>query len=160
MRLLLLRHGVAEDAGPATAFEDEPRALTAEGTAKMQAEARGIERLALGIEGIISSPLVRCVQTATIVADALGIEPAQDRRLRPGADLDAVADLILEHPDTDTILLCGHQPDMSQLVFDLTGGSVAFKKGTLALMDVTAPRPNGAYLTALYPPATLRTLAG
>lgn len=160
MRLLLLRHGVAEDAGPATGFEDEPRALTAEGTEKMRAEARGIERLALDIEEIISSPLVRCVQTATIVAETLGIEPAQDRRLRPGADLDAVADLILEHPDTDTILLCGHQPDMSQLVFDLTGGSVAFKKGTLAVLDVTTPRPNGAYLTALYPPATLRTLAG
>ena len=159
MKLLLMRHGVAEDAGPATDYRDEPRALTPEGTARMQTAARGVERLALGIEEIVSSPLVRCAQTAAIVAAALGLEPTQDERLRPGADLDLVADLLLEHPDTDTILLCGHQPDMSQLVFDLTGGSVVFKKGTLAALELAAPRPDRAHLTALYPPATLRTLA-
>ncbi len=154
-----MRHGVAEDAGPATDYRDEPRALTPDGAAKMRTAAEGLARLAPGIEEIISSPLVRCMQTATIVADALGLEPSQDDRLRPGADLDAVADLLLEHPDTETILLCGHQPDMSQLVFDLTGGSVAFKKGTLAILDLTTPRPNSAHLAALYPPATLRALA-
>lgn len=155
-----MRHGVAEDAGPATGFRDAERALTADGVEKMRAAARGMMRLALGIEGIVSSPLVRCVQTATIVGDALGIAVTQDARLRPGADLDGVADLLLEHPDAGTILLCGHQPDMSELVAELTGGVVVFRKGTLAVMDVSGVRPHGGHLTALYPPATLRVLAG
>lgn len=157
--MLLLRHGVAEDAGPSTGFRDEPRELTANGAAKMEAAARGIARLGLGIEVVVSSPLVRCVQTATIVATELGLPITEDGRLRPGADLDAVADLLLEHPDTDTILLCGHQPDMSTLVLELTGGMAAFRKGSLAVMEVERPRPRGAHLTALYPPAALRKLA-
>lgn len=159
MRLLLMRHGVAEDPGPATDYRDEIRALTSDGVTKMRLASEGLKRLTLGVEEIISSPLVRCVQTAAIVGSALGLDATEDARLRPGTDLDAVADLLLEHPDTETILLCGHQPDMSQLVFDLTGGSVVFKKGTLAVIDVTTPRPNGAHLVALYPPATLRALA-
>ncbi len=160
MRLLLLRHGVAEDAGPATGFQDEPRALTADGTAKMQLAARGVARLNLGVEAVVSSPLVRCVQTATIVAEALGLPVVQDARMAPGADLDAVADLLTEHPDAGTVLLCGHQPDMSSLVAELTGGMAAFRKGTLAVMEMERPRPHGAHLAALYPPAALRALAG
>lgn len=160
MRLLLMRHGVAEDAGPATGFRDEPRALTADGAARMEVAARGVARLGLGIEVVVSSPLVRCRQTASIVAGALGLGVTEDDRLRPGADLERVADLLLEHPDAGTVLLCGHQPDMSGLVAELTGGMVAFRKGTLAVLEMDRPRPHGAHLSALYPPASLRALAG
>lgn len=159
MRLLLMRHGVAEDAGPATGFRDESRALTAEGVSKMRTAALGMARMELGVEAIVSSPLVRCAQTASIVADALAVPASEDARLRPGADLDAVADLLLEHPGMRAILLCGHQPDMSGLVAELTGGMVAFRKGTLAIIEMNTPRSHGGHLTALYPPTTLRLLA-
>jgi phosphohistidine phosphatase SixA len=158
MRLLLMRHGVAEDAGPSTGFRDEPRALTTEGRERMTAAARGVLRLDLGIQEIISSPLVRCAQTAAIVGDALGLTPTQDDRLRPGCELHAVADLLLEHPGSERVLLCGHQPDMSGLVAELTGGMAEFRKGTLAVLEVDALRPRGGYLTALYPPRTLRSV--
>lgn len=158
MRLFLMRHGIAEDAGPATGFRDEPRALTSEGRERMIAAARGVLRLDLGIRGIVTSPLVRCAQTAAIVGEALGIEPAQDGRLRPGCELDAVADLLMEHPESDRMLLCGHQPDMSGIVAELTGGMAEFRKGSLAVMEVDALRPRGGYLTALYPPSALRSV--
>lgn len=158
MRLLLMRHGVAEDAGPSTGFRDEPRALTPEGRERIIAAARGVLRLDLGIREIISSPLVRCAQTARIVGDALGIAPALDDRLRPGCELDAVADLLLEHPGSECVLLCGHQPDMSGLVAELTGGMAEFRKGTLAVIEADALRSRGGYLKALYPPSTLRSI--
>jgi phosphohistidine phosphatase SixA len=159
MRLLLLRHGVAQDAGPETGWSDEPRALTPDGRARMERAARGMAALGVRADAIVTSPLTRCRQTAEIVAAAIGGAPRDDARLRPGADLDAVADLLLEHPDAGAVLLCGHQPDLSDLVGDLTGGGRAeFRKGTLAVLDLEAARPRGGRLRALYPPSALRAL--
>ena len=157
--LLLLRHGIAEDAGPATGYEDAPRALTDDGVARMRLAAAGIASLALGIQEIVSSPLVRCRQTGEIVAAALGLGLDRDERLRPGMDIDGVEDLLLERPDTQTVLLCGHQPDLSLLVAALTaGGAVEFRKGSLAVLEIEAPRRGGGRLRALYPPSALRIL--
>lgn len=159
MRLLLLRHGVAEDAGPATGHRDEPRALTHAGAARMRVQARGMAALGIAPEAVLTSPLTRCVQTTAIVCEALGGTPREDRRLRPGMALDQVADLLLELPGVGSVLLCGHQPDLSALVRDLTrGGLVDFRRGTLAALDVEEPRPGGGRLRALYPPAALRVL--
>lgn len=160
MRLLLMRHGVAEDAGPATDHRDEARALTPAGIAKTAAAAEGLAVLDLHPVGIVTSPLVRCRQTAAIVGRALGLVPGEDGRLRPGMDLAGIADLLLEHPGVDPVLLCGHQPDLSRLVEDLTGGLVEFRKCALAVVDVESLRPRQGVLRALYPPATLRMLAG
>jgi hypothetical protein len=45
------------------------------------------------------------------------------------------------------------------VVAELTGGgAVEFRKGSLAVLDLSAPRPGGARLRALYPPAALRLL--
>ena len=157
--LLLLRHGIAEDAGPATGYEDEPRALTEEGAYRIRYAAAGIAALDLRIDTIVASPLVRCRQTAEIVAAALGLPLHQDARLRPGMEIDGVEDLLLEHPDAGTVLLCGHQPDLSLLVAALTaGGSVEFRKGSLAVLGLDAARRGGGRLRALYPPAALRGL--
>lgn len=158
MRLLLMRHGIAEDAGPATGWRDEPRALTEEGRARMVVAARGVARLGEPIEAVITSPLVRCVQTGGIVADVVGVSPSSDRRLRPGADHDAVCGLLLEHPDARGLLLCGHQPDMSRLVGAFTGGLVEFRRGTLAVLELADATATRGHLRDLYPPAALRLM--
>ncbi len=117
---------------------------------------------ALGIraDAILTSPLVRCTQTAAIVANSLGGTPHEERRLRPGATLAGVGEILAERPDDESVMLCGHQPDLSELVGELTGGGlVEFRKGSLAVLDVDSPRPGGGRLRALYPPAALRMLA-
>lgn len=158
--LLILRHGIAEDAGPSTGYEDEPRALTPDGAARMRLAAAGMATLDLGVEAVVASPLVRCRQTGEIVADTLGLPLHQDARLSPGMDIDGIEELLLEHPDTETLMICGHQPDLSLLVAELTaGGSVEFRKGSLAVLGIDAPRRGGGRLLALYPPAALRGLA-
>ena len=56
-------------------------------------------------------------------------------------------------------MVCGHEPDLSQIVAELTGGGVVdFNKGSLAMLDVESPRPGRGRLRALYPPAALRLL--
>lgn len=160
-RLHLLRHGIAEDAGPATGGRDEPRALTARGIAQMHAGARGIATLGLEPDLVLTSPLTRCVQTAAIVCEHLGGDPRQDQRLRPGLDLESLDDVLLEHPDAASVLVCGHEPDLSIMVAVLTGGAgLHFRKGALAVLDVEALRPRGARLRAFYEPRLLRAIGG
>ena len=159
MLLGLLRHGVAHDAGPETAFRDESRELTDEGRRRMQAAATGIARLHLGFEAVVTSPLTRCVQTAEIVGDALGVAPRVWQPLRPGFHVRGLINLLLEYPEAEAVLICGHQPDMSTVTADLIAGSwVEFKKGALALIELPVLREHAGHLVALYPPATLRRL--
>jgi phosphohistidine phosphatase len=161
MRLLLLRHGTAEDAGSGTGFRDEPRELTPEGRARMEEQARGMAALGVGAAVVLTSPLARCRQTAEIVAGALGLRVVEDDRLRPGMELDDLEEALLRHPGADPVLVCGHEPDLSEAVAELTGGgAVMFRKGSLAALEVSAVRPGAGRLRALYPPSALRTLAG
>jgi len=159
MLLALLRHGIAEDAGPRTGGRDEPRRLTDAGIKRMRAAARGMTALGLAPSVIVTSPLRRCVETAEIVASALGAEVHRDERAAPGMTVDDLTDLIAMHGHDGELMVCGHQPDLSHAVAELAGGgSVEMRKGSLALMEVHSARPNGAHLVGLYPPRALRAL--
>ena len=127
----------------------------------MTRQAQGMVTIGLVTDVVLTSPLTRCRQTADIVAEALGAVVYEDPRLEPGADLDAVEEVLLGCPDAEHVLLCGHQPDLSRIVSALTGGGlIEFGRGALAVLDVAAPRPRGGHLRALYPPAALRRIAG
>jgi phosphohistidine phosphatase len=155
----LVRHGIAEDPGPSTGFRDEPRRLTPRGIERMRAAAAGIAALGLSPEVVLSSPLRRCAETATIISDRLAVPVRTVEALRPGARAEGLLDVLAEYPDAGSVLACGHQPDMSLVLADLIGGGMAeFRKGTLALVDVHRPRPGGGVLVGLHPPRVLRRL--
>jgi phosphohistidine phosphatase len=157
----LLRHGIAHDADESNDFRDELRELTDEGRARMRAASAGIATLDLAFASLVCSPLIRCVQTAEIVGTTLGLTPRQDPRVSPGMSAAGLVDLLLDHPADEAVLICGHQPDLSTVTGELVfGGLVEFKKGALALIELPEIRERSGYLTALYPPATLRRLGG
>lgn len=161
LRLVLLRHGAAEPAGPATDHRDEPRTLTERGAEEVRRVARGLGALGVSPDVLLTSPLARCRQTAGIVAEVLGLTAREDRRIAPGMDLDLLADLLLEQGEAETVLVCGHQPDLSQVIADLTGGgAVRVGKATVAMLEVDALRYSGGRLEALLPPAVLGAAAG
>lgn len=155
----LLRHGVAETAGPHTGWRDEPRALTEAGRRRMQAAATGMARLGLTFDAVATSPLVRCRQTAEIVCSEIGGTPTPDARLAPGLDADTLVDVLLERPIDASVLICGHEPDLSTVTGALVGGGwLDFKKGALAIVELDVPRIRAGVLRALYPPSALRKL--
>ncbi len=97
---------------------------------------------------------------AVAPAKAAGLVPVEDARLKPGMELEDLADALMRHPDADPVLVCGHNPDMPLIVEELTGGgSVDFRKGSLAVLDVETLAPRGGRLRALYPPSALRAIA-
>jgi phosphohistidine phosphatase len=156
MRLYFLRHGIAEDRAPSG--RDFDRALTAEGRARMVREAKTMAVLRLGIDRIITSPLVRAKQTATIVAASLdfGESLVVDERLGAEFGPDPLAHLLAEHPDVDTVLLVGHEPGMSRTIGHLVGGArLDVKKGALACVELAGPSLRGGELRFLLPPKVL-----
>lgn len=157
MLLLLLRHGIAEDAGPSTGYRDEPRELTPDGVARMRRAARGMAAMGLAPDLILTSPLVRCMQTAELVQEALGGALDDDPRLAPGMELAGLVGAILDRGSPARVLACGHQPNMSLVTAELIGGGlVDFGKGTLAALEVDSLRQRGAVLRGLYPSSVLR----
>jgi phosphohistidine phosphatase len=86
MRLLIIRHAVAEDREDfaKSGREDGERPLTRSGQRKMQRGARGLRRMVPDIDVLATSPLARAAQTAEILADAYGdVTPVTIDELAP-----------------------------------------------------------------------------
>jgi len=118
MRLTLIRHGAADD----HAVSDEERALTNEGRATVRRVGKALARRRVRFDAIVSSPLVRAVQTAEIVAASVGHKGdfVVDRALVPEARPQGVLAL-LEKLGAERVALVAHEPIMSSLASVLTG---------------------------------------
>jgi len=135
---------------------DAGRPLTKEGIAKMQAGARGMRRLGLRLDALLSSPLVRAHETAAIVARELGPELQLADELAPGCDMAQLFALLGEHRAAERVMLVGHEPDFSALIGALTGGRVLMKKGGLGRVDIERLEQGAGTLIWLLPPRVLR----
>jgi phosphohistidine phosphatase len=161
MLCYLVRHAQAEDAGTWPGA-DADRPLTEKGRARMERAAKALAALDLGIDALVTSPLLRAKQTAAIVAKRLGhaTRLREDARLADGFGLALLHAILVEHGDASAVMLVGHEPSMSRLVAELAGGAaVAFKPGTVACIDL--PRPNSVQGTLIWfaPAKVLAALA-
>ena len=154
-QLWLLRHGeaVAHESKPS----DDERELTARGERQALAAGAALARLGLELAACYTSPKVRARDTALLACRALNVEPEEVPAIASGFDRDAALELFLGHDDADArVLVVGHEPDFSQIVFDLGGGRVEFKKGGVAALRIE--RGSGSLL-ALLRPRELESLA-
>jgi phosphohistidine phosphatase len=152
-QLWLLRHGEAEPHG---ARDDADRRLTPRG--ERQSEAAGAALAALGVEfaAAYTSPRVRALDTARLACEALGLEAVVENSLAGGWNAEDARALMAGHDADDRILVIGHEPDFSQVVFDLTGGRIDLKKGGIAAVRLDGTR---AELFDLLRPKELEGLA-
>jgi len=156
LRLYFLRHGRALSRAEWRG-DDDLRPLTPEGEAAMEGEARALAALGLGLETIVTSPLVRARRTAELVATALdGVELLEDERLAPGFDVKKLRAVVADRGAPRALMLVGHEPDFSAVVGALVGGGrVVCKKGGLARVDVAGPGLEAGELVWLLPPSQL-----
>ncbi|HWW88249.1 MAG TPA: phosphohistidine phosphatase SixA [Vicinamibacterales bacterium] len=144
--LYLIRHGLAEERGEKWP-DDTKRPLTEEGIAKMRKGTRGLSRLGVAIEVILTSPLVRTRQTADIVAAGLGSRPAvvNVESLAPGGSFAAIVTDLEKHARKVRIGLVGHEPGIGELAARLIGSRhpVEFKKGAVCRIDLDEIPPSG-----------------
>jgi len=154
MKLYFLRHGIAFERST-WEQDDTRRPLTEEGIEKMKHIAGVLAESQLEIELILTSPLVRAKQTAEIVAEKLNVQLLEDARLAPGFDLKKLGSILLDHPNVETLMVVGHEPDFSNTISALIGGGqIVCKKGGLALVEFSKESLKGELL-ALVPPRLL-----
>lgn len=155
MRLYLMRHGVAEDAGFGQA--DRDRALTEHGRDRLAGQAAALRRLAWPVDRVVTSPVLRARQTAEVIAPVFGLEPKLDERLGLGASPEAYLAAAVE-AHGEHVLLVGHQPDLETAIYFLTGAVSKVRKGTIAVIDLGRSRMGGGRLRGLYDPDELALL--
>jgi phosphohistidine phosphatase len=152
-QLWLLRHG---EAVPHESKPDADRELTARGERQSAAAGEGLARLGVEFDACYTSPKLRALATAQLACRALNIEPQVANALADGFAADDAFELLLAHGEDARVLVVGHDPSFTQVVHDMTGGRVDFKKGGVAV--VRADRTGGELL-ALLRPRELESLA-
>ena len=145
-QLFLIRHGVAEERGDAWP-DDAKRPLSEDGIERFQRSARGLARLDVWIDVVLTSPLVRARQTADIVASAFDPRPSiiTVESLAPGGSYASLVADLEKHGRKTRIALVGHEPGIGELGARLIGSrhSFEFKKGAVCRIDVDEIPPVG-----------------
>ncbi|HKO93729.1 MAG TPA: histidine phosphatase family protein [Polyangiaceae bacterium] len=162
--LLIIRHAIAHERDPSAWPNDDARPLTELGIKKFRQAARGLAQLVEAPEELLTSPLQRARQTASIL-EARAAFPAALvlEALRPDTEAAAVV-AALNRRRAERIAIVGHEPDLSRLIGVLTSGLgaravVEMKKGAVAhLTFAKRIEPGAGLLTALFPPRALRSV--
>src|SRR4051794_28042580 len=154
--LYLVRHAHAGDPARWTG-DDARRPLSAKGRLQADTVARHLVSLAVDLDVIITSPLVRARQTADTIARALDMAVQVEDRVAQGLSMSALERVLADAGDPGAALVVGHDPDFSDLLANLAGaGSIPFRKGAIARFEARRPlRAGDAILRWLIPPDAL-----
>jgi phosphohistidine phosphatase len=166
MRILLIRHGIAEDQKKfaTTGREDDLRPLTGEGRKKMRQASKGLTELQSEISVLATSPLRRAVETGKIVArEYKTIEPVQIPQLSPRKPLQGLLTWVQSQKAEAVVALVGHEPHLSTfaawLMTGLQESFIELKKGGAALIEMPDEiKPGHGKLLWSLKPSHLRAL--
>ena len=143
MILYLLRHASAGHhvANPA---QDEKRPLDPQGIEQCTQMGRALNALDVHVDAVVSSPLKRATQTASLVANEIGFDDKLQLTpaLRPSAQMEAFRELLDKHAKLEAVLVVGHNPSLSQFLSLLISegaseSSADLKKGAIARVDLS-----------------------
>src|SRR6266478_4072635 len=140
MQLYVVEHGIAVEGGEGIA--DEWRPLTDRGRRRFQKTARAFGKLGRKLDLILTSPLVRAVQTAEILAgETEPGEVAVLAELDPKFDVEALRNAIASRAGkAEAVAIVGHEPQLSSVLAALSGVSQAeidLENGTIVRVDVS-----------------------
>ena len=161
MIVYFLRHASAGE-HLANAKKDEKRALDKEGIEQCGYIGRALVALDVQVDVIISSPLKRSTQTASLVGNELGYEGKLqlDAGLRPEAGLADFRKILEKYARQEAVMVVGHNPNLSQFLGSVISdsgceASLELKKGAVAKVEM---RRSSGTLQWCVTPKVLRTL--
>jgi phosphohistidine phosphatase len=163
--LYIVRHGKAMARGEGGITDDAKRPLVPEGKKELQKIARGLVRLGIKVDWIVSSPLLRAVETAETLVPLLGLDLPMEvtDSLSPGTSPDALLGFLAKHPNRRRTLVVGHEPGLTELAARLIGTgaapSLGFKKGGCCLIEFEEFPPRQGKLVWWATPRILRKLS-
>jgi phosphohistidine phosphatase len=141
MQLYVVRHGIAVEGSEG--MPDGSRPLTEKGRRRFQRTARAFGKLGHKLDLILTSPLVRAVQTAEILAGASKHgEVGVLEELGPGFAAGALRTAIAARAgDAAAVAIVGHEPQLSSFLSALSGvpqSDIDLKKGAIVRLDAKA----------------------
>jgi phosphohistidine phosphatase len=146
MRIYLVRHAEAIERSSAT--PDARRYLTPKGRLAFRKIARRVRDAGVAPGVIFTSPLLRAVQTAEILADRLKFKGpvVVARELSPGFDDAALRTLLAEAGNPPEAAFVGHEPDLGCLAAMLLSLRSGFplRKGAVVAVEVPESARGGA----------------
>ncbi len=155
MLLYLLRHGPAQ---ARTRRSDEDRALTADGAKRTRQAVRGLRSLGVAPQVVLTSPLLRAVQTSELACEALDFPLKRLQRselLRPDRPPAQLLEL-LKGLDSRSVLCIGHAPHLDLVlacaVTSRARPIASLKKAGAACIELR-PREDGRLRWLLEPRA-------
>ena len=145
MKLYLVRH--AEAIARSAATPDASRYLTPQGRGSFRKIARRVRKAGAAPDVIFTSPLLRSVQTAEILAERLKHEGAvvAAKEISPGFDLQALRALLSGAGNPMEAAFVGHEPDLGDLAATLLAhpGGFPLRKGAVVALEVDGSVPKG-----------------
>lgn len=144
MKLYIVRHAIAVEAGTPGYEDDSLRPLTGKGKKRMQRIAQGLKEMGAEVDLILTSPYLRAVETAKILRKTFDLnkgEVVETEYLAPMGHGDQLINLINEkYAGVANLALVGHEPSLSSLVSVLVSGdptlSFTLKKGGVCRLSV------------------------
>lgn len=141
MKLIIARHGEAESSS-ATGL-DKDRRLTSKGRSDIEKMANFIFQSPLKVTQIFHSPYIRTNETANIFSEKVQFQgsPTPANELLPANDYTDLFPKLGQFSNSDTILIVGHNPDVSffaaRLIRDESiSRSFVFSPGTTIAINI------------------------
>lgn len=142
MIVYFLRHASAGQ-HKANPEKDEKRPLDDDGIEQCGLIGRALAALDVHVDALISSPLKRATQTASLVGNEIAFEGKLtiEDALRPEANFNQFRDLLGRHAKAEAIMVVGHNPSLSEFLSLMISGrsaesAVDLKKGAVARVEV------------------------
>jgi phosphohistidine phosphatase len=161
MIIYFLRHASAGEP-VSNPRKDEKRALDETGVEQCGYVGRALSALDVQVDVILSSPLKRAAQTASLVGNEMGHEGKLQLEdgLRPTASFADFRKMLDKYARHESIMVVGHNPTLSEFLgrsVSETGceAAVELKKGAIARVETN--RNTGSLIWCLTP-KILRTL--
>ena len=162
MQLYIVRHGIAIDREDPKSPPEAERYLTEEGIERTTQVANGIAALGAHADLMVSSPLVRAMQTAAIFAKALDYPEQKIRQsesLLPGAAPAAFLRELVREKDVSSVFCFGHAPHLDGLLTASVGAQrhiTSMKKAGVAFVELKRVSPPNGRLVWLVTPKLFR----
>jgi phosphohistidine phosphatase len=98
--------------------KDEKRPLDAEGVHQCTQMGRILSAMEVSVDAVISSPLKRATQTASLIANEIGHEGKLnlENALRPEAKYEHFRDMLRKYSKYESLVLVAHNPNFSEFL--------------------------------------------
>ena len=137
MKVYLMQHALAY-----SSEEDQERPLSPAGIDQAKAAAKGVKRLGLTFDLIVTSPKRRAHQTAALIAEGVRF-PHSDilttEAVLPQCQPQELLDLLQKESSQSSVLVVGRMPQLGKLSSQLLqGGEMHLENAGLACFEISS----------------------